>query len=176
MNKTKIIDGVEFAVAPFMAVEALRLKAHLIKTFGPAFGQMLGTLKDGLPQNGSGLDLKLDGAALAGAIETLMARLDEDSFVNLIKRLFANLVAKGKSEDGKSYARQFDDANFSASLNLVFAGRLFSIYPVIGLVLEANYPDFFAKTVRSIGSRIKEIGISEPESGTGTNASGTSAT
>jgi hypothetical protein len=176
MNKTKLIDGVEFTVAPFMAIEALRLKAYLIKTFGPAFGQMLGTLKDGLPKSGSIEDIKLDGAALSGAIETLMVQLDEPSFINLIKRLFANLIAKGKTEDGKPYVRMFDAANFESSLNLVFAGKLFSIYPVMGLVLEANYPDFFDKTVRSIGKQIKGIASSEPGSETGTNEFGTSGT
>jgi hypothetical protein len=176
MNKTKIIDGVEFTAAPFMAVEALRLKAYLIKTFGPAFGQMLGTLKDGLPQNGNIADLKLDGAALAGAIESLMAQLDEDAFIKLVKRLFTNLTAKGKDEKGQSFMRQFDAANFDVSFQMVFLGRLFSIYPVIGLVLEANYPDFFEKTVRSIGKQIKAIASTEPAGGTGTSESGNSAT
>jgi hypothetical protein len=176
MNKTKVIDGVEFTVAPFMAVEALRLKAYLIKTFGPAFGQMLGTLKDGLPKSGSIEDIKLDGVALSGAIETLMGQLDEDSFINLIKRMFVNLIAKGKDEKGQGFMRQFDAGNFNASMETVFSGRLFTIYPVMGLVLEANYPDFFDKTVRNIGKQIRAIASSEPESGTGTKESGNSET
>jgi hypothetical protein len=176
MNKTKIIDGVEFTVAPFMAVEALRLKAYLIKTFGPAFGQMLGTLKDGLPKSGSIEDIKLDGPSLAGAIETLMAQLDEEAFINLIKRMFANMTVKGKDEKGQGFMRQFDTANFNASMETVFSGRLFTIYPVMGLVLEANYPDFFEKTVRNIGKRITVTASSEPGSGIGTKESGNSAT
>jgi hypothetical protein len=175
MTKTKIIDGVEFTVAPFMAVEALRLKAFLVKTFGPALGQMfgrvIGAIKGGLPKSGDIGDLSLDGGTLAGAVEKLMAQLDEDSFISLIKRLFANLTAKGKGENGQGFMRQFDPANFDLSMQTVFSGRLFSIYPVMLLVLEANYPDFFGKTVRSIGDRIKATATTEPESGTGTNAS-----
>ena len=178
MNKTKIIDEIEFSVAPFMAVEALRLKAYLLRTFGPALGQMVGTLKNVL-KAGGGLasDVQIDGVALSRTIETLTTQLDEDTFVKLIKRMFANLVAKGKDKKtGKGFARQFDDAHFDASLNDVFQGRLFTIYPVLLLVLEANYPDFFEKTVRSIGRLTKETLSSEPGSETETEKSNNSET
>jgi len=167
-TKTKTIDGVEFTVSPFMAVEALKLKAYLLRTFGPAVGQLIGMFKDVLKKD---IDVQIDGIALAGAIETLMAQLDEDTFIRLIKRLFANVMAKGQG-----FARQFDDRNFENSMNDVFAGRLFSIYPVIGLVLEANYPDFFEKTVRNIGKSIRGILSTEPESGTVTEKSESSET
>jgi len=167
-TKTKTIDGVEFTVSPFMAVEALRLKAYLLRTFGPAVGQLIGMFKDVLKKD---MDVQIDGVALAGAIETLMAELDEDTFIKLIKRLFANLVAKGKD-----FARQFDDKNFENSMNDVFAGRLFSVYPVMGLVLEANYPDFFEKTVRNIGKSIRGMLSTEPESANATEKSGSSET
>lgn len=176
MNKTKIIDGVEFSVAPFMAVEGLRLKAYLLRTFGPALGQMVGILKNVLTNSGKlAPDMQIDGTSLAKTIETLTTQLDEDSFVNLIKRMFANLVAKGKDQkSGKGFARQFDAAHFDNSLNDVFSGRLFSIYPVLLLVLEANYPDFFEKTVRSIGKSIRETLSSEPEDETETGKSSNS--
>ena len=170
MNKTKTIDGIEFSVAPFMAVEALRLKAFLLRTFGPALGQMIGTLKHVLTKKGElAPDMQIDGDSLSKTIETLTSQLDEDSFVNLIKRMFANLVAKGKDQKTqKGFARQFDAAHFDNSMNDVFSGRLFSIYPVLLLVLEANYPDFFEKTVRSIGKSIRETLSSEPASETET--------
>lgn len=176
MNKTKIIDGIEFSVAPFMSVEALRLKAYLMRTFGPSLGYTVGAIKNFISDNGNlKKDMQIDGVALAGAIETLMSNLDETSFINLIKRLFANVVAKGKDKQtGKGFARQFDDKNFENSLNDVFQGRLFSIYPVILLVLEANYPDFFEKTVRNIGKSIKGILTSEPDGETETAESSNS--
>jgi hypothetical protein len=174
MVKTKIIDGVEFTVAPFMAVEALKLKAFLVKTFGPALGQVIGTLQRGLPKNGSIADINLDGSALAGAIETLMSQLDEDSFIDLIKRLFANMTAKGKDESSHSFMRQFDTVNFDAAMQTVFSGRLFTIYPVMALVLEVNYPDFFEKTVRNIGSRIGLTSTSASANASATSNSETS--
>lgn len=177
-NKTKVIDDIEFTVAPFLAVEALKLKAYLIRTFGPSLGQMIGALKDVFTKDGEVKgDVQIDGNALAMTIETFMEHLDEASFVNLIKRMFANLIAKGKDPaTGEGFARQFDDKNFEKSLNDVFQCRLFSIYPVLVLVLEANYPDFFEKTVRSIGKSIWGMLSTEPGKGTGTNESVNSAT
>jgi len=172
--KTKNIDGVEFTVAPFMAVEALRLKAYLFRTFGPAFGSAVGALKNLLASKGAVADMQIDGQALSLAIQTLMENMDEESFINLIKRMFASMTARGKDKAGKGFMRQFDDANFDASMNDVFQGRLFSVYPVLLLVLEANYPDFFAKTVRNIGELTKAMSTSGPENDTGTGESGKS--
>jgi hypothetical protein len=144
--KEKIIDGISFSVTPFQAVEALRLKAFLIKKFGPSIGQALGALQSGLPLDGIIGDLKLDGAALSQAVEKLMSQLDEDDFIALIKRLFQNVTAS-LSKDGKALELAFIKDTFDASMEIVFTGRLFSVYEVIALVLEANYPDFFDKVV-----------------------------
>jgi hypothetical protein len=175
MKKTKTIDSIEFTAAPFPAIEALRLKAYLIKTFGPALAEALGTFTKGVPTTASIGDVPIDGRILAEAVEKLMSTLDEQGFVTLVKRLFIFVTAKGKTAEGKHFVCQFDGANFDASLELAFAGRLFSIYPVIGLVLEANYPDFFDKTVRSIGSRISKIGFTASGSTSEIDASENSA-
>ena len=172
MNKTKIIDGIEFSVAPFMAIEGARLKAFLAKNFLPAVGQIIGAVKNFLGKNGKiSQDTQIDGVALAGAIETLMSNLDEDSFIALLKRMLANTVAKGKSADGKGFARQFDEANFENSFNFVFAGKLFSIYLLLLFILEVNYPDFLSLAGRSFGKLTKLIPTTEPESGTETSES-----
>ena len=158
--KEKVIDGIRFSVAPFMAIEALKLKAYLIKKFGPSVGQALGALQGGLPLDGAGLgELKLDGAALSLAVEKLMAQLDEDDFISLIKRLFRNVTAS-LTKDGKALTLLFTPDVFDTSMEVVFSGRLFSVYEVIGLVLEANYPDFFDKVVRGIGKRIGKTSTS----------------
>jgi hypothetical protein len=50
-------------------------------------------------------------------------------------------------------------------MELVFLGRLFSIYPLIIFVLKVNYPDFFGKVVSGIGRRIRTtltFGTEEP--------------
>ena len=38
-TKEKVIDGITFTVAPFPAIEALRLKSYLMKTLGPALAR-----------------------------------------------------------------------------------------------------------------------------------------
>jgi hypothetical protein len=175
--KEKIIDGVQFTVVPFSAIEALRLKAYLVSVFGPALGVMLGALRNGAglpPAAGQGGvaqagDLNVDGGMLARGIESLVSKLGEESFIALIKRLFSRLTAKTQIE-GKHLQFAFSESYFEASMDKVFSGRLFSIYPVIGLVLEANYPDFFEKTARGFGSRIAQIFTSAPENGNGTNS------
>jgi hypothetical protein len=160
MTKQKDIDGVTFQVAPFMAVEGLRLKAFLIKTLGPGLGALLGGLGDTKTLQDIN-NIKIDGTALAQGIEKLMENLGEDQFIGLIKRLFQNVVANWK-ESGKQRAIAFGN-DFDAAMETVFLGRLFSVYPLIGFVLEVNYPDFFGKVVRGIGGRIKAIQTSEPE-------------
>jgi hypothetical protein len=149
-TKKKEIDGITFQVAPFMAVEALRLKAHLIRLFGPSLGELLGGLQGG--DKLDALDVDISRINIAGALEKLFLQLDEDSFVRLVQRLFQNTIATWTA-DGKSHSMAFN-TDFSTALDLVFSGRLFTIYPAILFVLEVNYPDFFTKVVRGIGSKI----------------------
>jgi hypothetical protein len=133
--KSTVIDGVTFQVAPFMAVEALKLKVCLVKTFGPALGALLSQ----------------GGGALASGIEKLMGVLDEDSFIALLRRLLGNTVAHWE-QGGKSRAASFAGEYFDAALESVFSGRLFSVYRLILFVLEANYPDFFSQVIKILDS------------------------
>ena len=160
--KEKTVDGIRFQAAPFSAIEALRLKSFLLKKFGPSIGQVLGLLKDGLPTGGNIGDVNIDGSALSGAIEKLMEQLGEDEYVALIKRLFRNVTAH-ITRDGQPLQFSFVDHAFETSMNAVFAGRLFSVYPVMLLVLEANFPDFFGRMAQGIGSKIRETFTSGAE-------------
>jgi len=163
-TKTKVISGVEFQVAPFQAIEGLRLKAYLIKTFGPALGQLLGsletktTLEDAVNQPAS--NLLMSGDTLSKSIENLMEHLSEEQFVALIRRLFQNVVARGTTEDGKPFACAFG-ADFNTALDLAFQGRLFGIYPLIYFILEVNYPDFFTMVLPAIGVRTRTAGVTK---------------
>jgi hypothetical protein len=146
-----VIEGVTFQVAPFMAVEGLRLKAHLVRTFGPAFGELLGGI-DG-QKIGSIGDISLGSDGIARALEKLLEQLDEDKFEALVKRLLINVIAIWP-EGGKSRSVSFGQ-DFEAAMQLVFLGRLFSIYELIIFVLKVNYPDFFSKVVSGIGRRMR---------------------
>ncbi|MDR2952563.1 MAG: hypothetical protein LBU82_04890 [Treponema sp.] len=160
MIREKEINGVLFSVAPFQVVEALKLQPFLLKKIGPSVGQLLDLLKDGLPESGNFGDIKIDGQALSLAIEKLTDQLGEDEFLNLIKRLFRNVTAR-VIKDGQEHTLSFVENQFNFSMETVFTGKVFSVYPVMFFVLEVNYPDFLAVMVQSIGPRISKITTSE---------------
>lgn len=158
-TKEKVIAGITFTVAPFPAIEALRLKSYLVKTLGPALAEAIDIFK------GAGnAEAEISGESLCGVVEKLTASLDEENFVKLVQRMFRFVTAKGTDSDGKPIVAAFGD-NFDANFNKVFGGRLFSIYPVMLLVLEANYPDFFGKVAGSIGSLTQRINTFAQASG-----------
>jgi hypothetical protein len=171
-EKKTVIDGVTFQVAPFMAVEGLRLKAYLVRTFGPALGELLGGIDD--KKVGSIVDISLGGDGFARGLEKLLEQLTEDNFEALISRLLKNVIATW-NEDGKSRSISFGQ-DFETAMQLVFLGRLFSIYPLILFVLRVNYPDFFDKVVSSIGRTIKTTLTSGMEETTPESESGQSGT
>jgi hypothetical protein len=167
-----VIDGVTFQVAPFMAVEGLRLKACLVRTFGPALGAFLGGI-DGKKVGGIG-EVSLGSGGIARGLEKLLERLDEDGFETMVRRLLANVIAVWP-EGGKSRSIAFGN-DFDTAMQLVFVGRLFSIYELILFVLKVNYPDFFSKVVSGIGRRMKITLTSRREEKTPPSESGQSET
>jgi hypothetical protein len=167
-----VIDGVTFQVAPFMAIEGLRLKAHLVRVFGPAIGELLGGI--GGQNVGSIADISLDGDGIAKGLERLLEQLDEVKFIELVKRLLANVIAIWP-EGGKGRSIAFA-TDFETALQLVFIGKLFSIYPLILLELKVNYPDFFDKVVSGIGRRMRVTLTSGTEESTPPSESAQSET
>lgn len=157
-KKEKVIDGLTFTVAPFPAIEALRLKSYLVRTLGPALAEAIDLFKGTGGKAGGVADTEFSGKSLCGVIEKLSESLDEESFVALVKRMFRYVTVSGKEADGRPVVAMFGDC-FDEAFNRVFAGRLFSIYPVMLLVLEANYPDFFGKVAESIGGLTSRINI-----------------
>jgi hypothetical protein len=144
-----VIDGVTFQVGPFMAVEGLRLKAHLVRTFGPALGELLGGINS-IKDVGN---LNLGGESISKGLEKPLEQLNENSFEALIKRLLTNVIANWQ-EGGRSHSVSFGQ-DFETAMEVVFLGRLFSIYPLLIFILKVNYPDFFDKVVGGIGKRVK---------------------
>lgn len=141
-TKTKIIDGITFKVAPFMAIEALKLKAHLMKVVAPAFGHALGSL--GGSSLGSSLSsLSIDGEGLAKALSTLMDQLGEEEFLGLVKRVLSQTSAEVEVKGKKIW--MIFGSSFEAAFNTVFETKLMTIYPLLAFILEVNFPDFFTR-------------------------------
>lgn len=150
--KTKEINGKNYQVAPFMAIEALKLKTHFVKLLAPSIGELVG--------NGENvLDTELNSSNIGKMIAKLGDVLDENNFIALVKRLLQNVVVNWTNENGEKKAIAFA-TDFETSLNLCFQGELFSLYPVILFVLEVNYPDFFQKISSLIGPRMQATPIS----------------
>ena len=157
--KTKEINGIKFTVTPFHVSEAIKLKAYLIRALGPSVGQMVGALQGGIPTSGKLEDLaniKIDGEAFSLAIEKLAGQLGENEFLGLIKRMLGNVQAQ-LTIDGDAKLFTFAESTFETSMDIVFEGRIFTIYPVLALVMEANYPDFLGALTSGIGQRIKKM-------------------
>lgn len=151
-TKTKEIKSKSYQVTPFMAIEGLRLKTYLVKLVGPALGELAG--------NVDGLDSEINSNSISKVIEKLTEALDENSFIALIKRLLQNVIVNWTDEEGRKHAVAFAQ-DFETSLNVVFQGELFSIYPVLAFVLEVNYPDFFGKITPLIGKKMSITSILE---------------
>ena len=167
-TKEKVIDGIRFSVAPFRTVEAARLHPYLARLLGPFMARGVGALfKNGLPigeRPGEKIldqEVNLDGNELAQAITDLATQLTEDEFESLMRRMFKNLTAY-VTKSGTPLQLSFTDQAFDTSMDIVFTGKVFTIYAVMLFVLEVNFPDFLAKMGQGFGSKIKKILGSEP--------------
>lgn len=147
----KTIDGIQFTVAPFKAIEAIRLKTVLMKLFVPSLGQLFGGIGD-MKKGQKFQDINLDGDVITKAIDKIFSELGEDEFIELIERFLKNTVCIAKV-DGKDYPVQLDSED---GINTVFQGKTFTIYKVILLVLKVNYPDFFGQ-MEGIGFQLQTV-------------------
>ena len=144
------IDGVEFHIYPFSAIEALKLKVSFLQKIAPAFGQLIGDseMEEGVKKLEN---VKLEGKALSGALEMICAHLNENEFLSLVKRFLKNVSCIYTDIDKQ---KKTGELQSDSVFNIVFTKRLSLIYRVIGKVIEVNYPDFFG-LLKGIGSRFQ---------------------
>ena len=130
-TRDKIIDGATYTVTQLPARRALRLKARLVKTFGPTLAQVfVSASKD-----------KGDNSDLVRTIELLGASLDENTFESLVGELLT-----GVRKNGVELTPQIID--------LEFAGDMPALYQVLWFVVEVNFGNFFS--FLGIGSQFVE--------------------
>jgi len=127
-TKEKEIDGATYAVTQMTARKALRMKAKLMRIFGPSLAQLF------LPSN----DKAMDGMAFSKgeavkSLQALAMQLDDDTFEKLIME-----VLVGVRKNGMELNEQIID--------LEFAGDLLSLFKVVWFVLEVNYASFFGES------------------------------
>lgn len=131
--ESKTINGNQWEVSPWTGLHAVRMQATLTKTASPFIKS--------LREIDSLEDIK-DGEA-AGAIAELLASLEADQVVQLVKSMLVGVSINGK------------DASMDAMLNTHFAGNTFELYQGLWFVLQVNFADFTAL----VGSITSLVGV-----------------
>lgn len=122
-TKKKTIGGHEYSVTQFLATEAIKISRTLKDELGVSFAQgITGVLASG------------DGTViLSTIIRELCKGLDEDGTVKMVKRM---LEQSGARCDGQEILPQFD---------IMFAGKLKTLFVLLAFILEVNYGDFLGE-------------------------------
>jgi hypothetical protein len=155
-TKEKVIAGACYAVTQLPARRALKLKAKLIKLFGPSITQLFLTsqepeeqapTKESPEENYSCArvdDVKIreirKGSVVRG-VQLLAESIEE----KILDELLAELI-QGVRKDGVELTMPIIDNTFS--------GQLTSLYELIWFILEVNYADFFG--LASTGNLLQE--------------------
>jgi len=122
-TKEKNIEGDVYSVTQFPARMALRMKAKLIRLFGPVMTQvgiLLLTKQDDEQQ-------KKD---LIKAVELLSCHINENEFEAIAVELL-------------SFTRKNNAELKPALIDMEFAGNMAALYQVLWFVIEVNYSNFF---------------------------------
>ena len=131
MLPSKEIDGHLYEVDLFTTTEGLKVWIRLQKIVGSGFAGLL---------EGAGGDEKEQ--ALASAVGSLVGAMDEDSTIELIKKLCSRL-----KRDGQSVLADYD---------MFFRGKYLTLGKVLMFVIEENF--FFGKDIlQELGKRVDQI-------------------
>lgn len=129
-TREKLISGATYTATQLPARRAIRLKAKLIKLFGPVLAQVFMAIqKDDESSQKNGL---------VQAVEILSNHIEENSFENLIMELLVGVRKNGMELT-------------PAIIDMEFAGDMESLYHVVWFVIEVNYANFF--TLMGIGKQ-----------------------
>lgn len=163
-TKEKAIGGSVYTVTQLPARRALKLKAKLVKMFGPALTQIFLTsqeVEEKRPEEMTTDELanqlsisavdkyKIGDMRKSGVVkgvQLLVSSLDDKTFDDLCMELLI-----GVRKDGAELTASKVDQDF--------AGDLSSLYQVLFFVLEVNYADFFGWS--GIGNLSQ--GINQPQ-------------
>lgn len=126
----KTINGSTYTVTQLPARRALKLKARLLKVFGPSLAQMVFASNNAFDQEN-----------VVKAMALLVDHLDDQTFEKLTVELLQGVRKQGiELTDGV--------------IDSEFAGDLGTLFLVLWFVLEANYGSFFAMS--GIGNPFKQ--------------------
>lgn len=163
-TKEKTIGNAVYSVTQLPARRALKLKAKLIKMFGPALTQIFLTSQeteekkpDEMTTEELASQLSVSAvdkykiqdmrkASVVRGVQLMVSTLDDKTFDELCMELL-----QGVRRDGAEMT--------AGMVDQAFAGDLTSLYAVIFFVIEVNYADFFGWS--GIGNLSQ--GINQPQ-------------
>lgn len=126
-QETQTIDGLSFTTTQFPAMRAFTLFSKLVKTIGPAITVL------------SGANPESDVAELAPSIATALKDVDPDAMTILAAEVLSSTSAVMTGPSGAAQV----PLNSVDGINLVFMGRLMTMFKVLAFAVKVNYGDFF---------------------------------
>ncbi len=132
-SQKRTLDDLDFIVTPFSATEGLGCLLSLTKLLGAPLGKAAGSVAG----EGNLLDVDTENVTmgvLADAIGSLADRLHEQEVMSLIKRLLmgTHVVYNGKTVELMAGGNE-------APFEVVFQGKYFTLFKLLGFVLEVNF-------------------------------------
>lgn len=127
-TRKKTIGEHEVAVTQLPARRAIKLKIRLINIFGPAIGELLGSVEN--VKGSTLMDADINGSTLSAGFTQLAKAVDPDLMVALMEQLFQAVRI-----DGKEFNWEIAD--------MEFAGDLGRLYEIAFFVLRVNFESFF---------------------------------
>lgn len=117
------IDGLLFKTQQLPAMRASLLLGRLVKHIGPVLGAL------------SGLDPSTQLSELGSALTLAFAQANPDEATRLIPEILGStsVIIEGKHVP----------LNSSSNIDLVFSGRLKTMFMAVGFALQVNYRDFW---------------------------------
>lgn len=132
----KTINGKKYSITQMTARRALRMKAKLMKIFGPSLAEIF------LPSNDKAIEgLGFSKQEAVNALSSLALQLDDSTFDNLVVELLSGVRREGIELT-------------ESIIDMEFAGDLFNLFKLIWAVLEVNFGSFFGKD--GIGSLLQD--------------------
>ncbi len=127
-SETEIIDGITFTATQFGAMRGFSILGRLVKTVGPA----ISVLSSANPDS--------EVSELAPAIAGALRDLDPDVALVLAVDVLMGTTALMTGPNGVQALIEISRSN----LDVVFNGRLMTMFKVLAFVVKLNYSDFFA--------------------------------
>lgn len=125
------IDGLTFRVVQFPAMYGFALLARLAKCIGPALGALGSVSPD-------------DTSAMAPALREALSTLDPDEAQKLALEILKSTSVLLPKAGGEVARVELSD---KTKIDLVFSGRLKTMFKVLGFSVRVNFSDFVSGNV-----------------------------